>query len=169
MTALKTLLAARPFARTLLAASLSLAALVAVPAPGLAGDLTLEAPWTRATPSGAKVAGGFLVIRNAGSEPDRLVGGSAPFSTTVEVHEMAMEGDVMKMRALADGLEIPAGGSVELKPGSTHIMFMGLTQPLTEGETVTGTLVFEKAGTVTVDWAVAGMGAKAPAPSGHKH
>lgn len=130
------------------------------------GDLTLQHPWARATPPGAKVAGGFTVIVNAGAEADRLLGGSAPFADRVEVHEMAMENDVMRMRQLADGLEIPAGGTVELKPGSYHVMFMGLKEGLAEGERLKGTLVFEKAGTVEVEWAVESMSGKA-AVDGH--
>lgn len=132
-----------------------------------AGDLTLEHPWTRATPTGAKVAGGFVVIRNTGSAPDRLVGGTADFAGKLEIHEMAMEGDVMKMRPVDGGLEIPAGGEVALKPGSFHIMFMGLKAGLAEGDAVKGTLVFEKAGAVEVEWAVEGMGAPGPSHTGH--
>lgn len=129
------------------------------------GDLTLQHPWARATPPGAKVGGGFTVIVNGGTEADRLVGGTVPFAERLEVHEMAMENDVMKMRQLTEGLEIPAGATVELKPGSYHVMFMGLKQDLKEGERLTGTLVFEKAGPVEVEWAVEGMAGK-PAGNG---
>ncbi|WP_075214038.1 copper chaperone PCu(A)C [Mongoliimonas terrestris] len=169
MTFQTTRRAPRPRIRLIAAACLSMAALFSSATATTAADLSLEQPWICATPDGAKVAGGFVVIRNAGSEPDRLVGGSAPFSKSVEIHEMAMEGDVMKMRALPDGLDIPAGDAVVLKPGSYHVMFMGLTQPLAEGETVAGTLMFEKAGTVDVEWAVEALGAKEPSHSGHKH
>ncbi|WP_237155037.1 copper chaperone PCu(A)C [Oryzibacter oryziterrae] len=132
-----------------------------------AGALVLVHPWTRATPDGAKAAGGFLVIKNTGSEPDKLIGGTAEFAGVVQVHEMKMEGDVMKMQELKDGLEIPAGGEVALKPGSFHIMFMQLKTPLKKGDEVKGTLKFEKAGEVAVEWAVEAIDAKAPAHGEH--
>ncbi len=91
-----------------------------------AGALTIEAPWARATPGGAQVAGGFMKITNTGSEPDRLVGGTVPFAGRFEVHEMTMDGGVMKMRELSKGLEIKPGETVELKPGGYHVMFMDL-------------------------------------------
>src|SRR4051812_41243530 len=123
-----------------------------------AGPLVIDHPWTRATPKSAKVAGGYLKITNTGSTPDRLTGGSADVSRKFEVHQMSMDGGVMKMRELKDGLEIPAGGTVELKPGSYHIMMMNLSHPLAAGERVKGSLTFEKAGKVDVEFAVEGMG-----------
>ena len=124
-----------------------------------AGDLTIGHPWSRATPEGAKVAGGFLTLTNAGSQPDRLVGVSSPISTKGEVHEMAIDGKgVMTMRPVEGGLEIPAGETVELKPGSYHLMFMGLTARPAEGERFAATLEFEKAGTVDVEFTVEAMG-----------
>ncbi|MFT3689098.1 copper chaperone PCu(A)C [Paenirhodobacter sp.] len=148
--------------RTFLAAALiglSSPALLAHEAPVTAGDLTLSGAFTRATRPGAPVAGGFLTIRNAGAE-DRLTGGSAPFAAEVQVHEMAMEGDVMKMRALPDGLPVPAGQEIALKPGGHHLMFIGLKAPLVEGETVPVTLTFAKAGAVTVPLKVLAPGAR---------
>ena len=124
------------------------------------GALVIEAPWARATPGGAKVAGGYLKITNTGKEADRLIGGSLPIAKEVEVHEMAMADNVMKMRRLPNGLEIKPGKSVELKPGGYHIMFMGLTSGLKAGQTVKGTLVFQKAGTVEVEYRVAPIGAQ---------
>jgi copper(I)-binding protein len=125
------------------------------------GSLVIETPWSRATPGGAKVAAGYMRITNAGAEPDRLVGGTLPQAGRFEVHEMSMQGDVMRMRPLDAGLEIKPGQTVELKPGGYHIMFMDLRQPLKEGQTVKGTLVFEKAGTITVEYAVRGIAARA--------
>ncbi|KRW95932.1 DUF1775 domain-containing protein [Paracoccus sp. MKU1] len=122
------------------------------------GDLTLSGAFSRATPPGAPVAGGFLTVANAGAD-DRLVSASVDFAGRAEIHEMAMEGDVMKMRQLADGLPIPAGATVELKPGGYHLMFMELKQPLVEGETVNVTLHFEKAGEVEVPMTVGPMNA----------
>jgi copper(I)-binding protein len=124
------------------------------------GQLVIEAPWARATPGGAQVGAGYLKITNKGTEPDRLVGGSLPISTSVEVHEMAMTDGVMKMRMLEKGLEIKPGQTVELKPGGYHLMFTGLREGLKEGKPVKGTLVFEKAGTVEVEYRVAPIGAR---------
>jgi len=154
---------------TLLAAATVLATLAAPAAAHefKAGALEIVHPWTRATPPGAKVGGGFLVIRNTGTEPDRLVGGAVSFADELQVHEMTMEGDVMKMRQLENGLEIPAGGEVTLKPGSFHIMFMGLKHGLEQGKDEKATLKFEKAGEVEVEFAVEGMGAKEPSHNGH--
>lgn len=125
-----------------------------------AGDLTIGHTWTRATPAGAKTAGGFVKITNHGTETDRLVGGSAEMAGKVEVHEMGVENNIMRMRKLENGLEIKPGETVELKPGSYHLMFMGLEGSYKEGETVKGTVTFEKAGTVEVEFKVKAMGAK---------
>ncbi len=132
-----------------------------------AGPLRIEAPWTRATPGGAKVAGGFMKITNTGTTPDRLVSGSADVSSRFEVHEMAVVDGVMKMRELAKGLEIAPGATVELKPGGYHVMFIELKKPIVQGDVVRGTLVFEKAGKVDVSFTAAPIGA--PAAGGHKH
>ncbi len=124
-----------------------------------AGALTVEAPWTRATPGGAKVAGGYMRITNAGSAPDRLVGGSIPGSGRSEVHQTSESGGVARMAALEKGLEIRPGETVELKPGGHHLMLMDLTRALKEGEAIQGALVFERAGQVPVTFAVRGLGA----------
>lgn len=126
-----------------------------------AGSLTLVHPWTRATAKGAEMGGGFVTIVNTGSEADRLIGGSFALAGRAEVHEMKMEGDVMKMRQLEGGLAIPPGATVELKPGSYHLMFMQLTVPLEAGTKVKGSLTFEKAGEVPVEFAVEAINAKA--------
>lgn len=119
------------------------------------GDLTLSAPFARATLPNAPVAGGFLTITNNGARDDRLVAVRADdVAGRAELHEMTMEGDVMKMRQLADGLPIPAGQTVELKPGGYHIMFMDLKAPLVEGTTINVTLVFEKGEEVELPFAV---------------
>ncbi|MBU3033773.1 copper uptake system-associated protein [Tritonibacter mobilis] len=128
--------------------------------PVTAGDLEITGGFSRATLPNAPVGGGFMTIMNTGSEDERLVGASSSAAGHMEVHEMAMEGDVMKMRELADGLPIPAGQTVELKPGGFHIMFMELKEPLVEGETVNVTLAFEKAGEVEVPLIIGKMNAK---------
>ncbi len=116
--------------------------------PVKAGDLTLSGVFARATLPGAKVGGGYVTISNGSKEADRLIGGSSPAAARVEVHEMKMDGSVMKMRLLKDGLEIPAGGTVELAPGGTHLMLINLAAPLKEGDMVPLTLEFAKAGKV---------------------
>ncbi len=114
------------------------------------GDLMIDHPVVRATPPGAKVAGGYLLIVNSGKSDDRLLGGTADFAGKTEVHEMKMENDVMKMQALPDGLPVPAGETVSLKPGGYHVMFMDLKQQLKIGEKHKVMLTFEKAGKVEV-------------------
>ncbi len=126
------------------------------------GSLEISHPWTRATAPTAKAGGGYLVIENKGTTPDRLIAAQSNASQKVEIHEMKMDGNVMRMRELAGGLEIPAGGSVMLKPGGYHIMFMELNAPLAKGNKVPVTLVFEKAGKVNVDFAVQDMGSTEP-------
>ncbi len=133
----------------------------------LAGDISLEHAWARATSPGAAVGAGYVTVKNAGAGADRLVAASAEVASRVEIHEMSVVDGVMKMRAVKD-LEIPAGGAVELKPGSYHIMLMELKQPLTAGETVKGSLTFEKAGTVPVEYKVEAVGAPAM-PMDHPH
>lgn len=118
------------------------------------GALSIADPWIRATPKGARNAGGYVKITNNGSEADRLVGGSVAGAKIVEVHYMAVENNIMKMRRLDDGLEIRPGETVALKPGSFHIMIMGLDGGYEEGRKVPGTLTFEKAGTVEVEFTV---------------
>jgi periplasmic copper chaperone A len=133
------------------------------------GDLSITAPWARATPGGAKVGGGFLKITNNGKEADSLTGGSAAFAGRVEVHEMAVSDGVMRMRELAKGLEIRPGETIELKPGSFHIMFMDLRQPLKQGTSLTGMLTFAKAGRIEVEFRVGGIADKSNDHGGHKH
>lgn len=125
------------------------------------GDLQIGHPWARATPKGAPVGGGYLKITNTGNTPDRLVSGSVDFADRFEVHEMSMDNGVMKMRP-ATGIEIKPGETVELKPGGLHVMFVGLKKQLEQGQRVKGTLVFEKAGKVDVEFAVDSIGATGP-------
>ena len=126
------------------------------------GDLEVEHAWARATPPGAAVGGGYLTIRNRGAAADRLVGVSSPASARVEIHEMAMEKDVMRMREVK-GVNVPAKKSVELKPGGFHLMLIELKSPLKAGDKVPVTLRFEKAGEVKTELAVGAMTATGPA------
>jgi periplasmic copper chaperone A len=125
-----------------------------------AGSLKLSAAWARATPKGAPVGGGYLTITNNGTAPDRLIGGSSDTATRFEIHNMSMDHGVMKMRPVEAGIEIKPGQTVELKPGGYHVMFVGLKKPFEQGDHVKATLKFEKAGDVTVDFAVEGIGAQ---------
>jgi periplasmic copper chaperone A len=128
-----------------------------------AGDLVITQAWSRATPGGAKVAGGYLTIENKGSAPDRLIGGSADVADKVQVHEMATSNGVMTMRPLDKGLSIEPGKTVKLAPGGHHLMLLGLKSPLKQGDKVPVTLEFEKAGKVKLSLDVQGVGAQAPA------
>ena len=132
------------------------------------GDIEISAPFTRASLPNAPAGGGFMTITNTGAEDDRLLSAASDAAAKVELHEMAMEGDVMKMRPMADGIVIPAGETVTLEPGGLHVMFMGLSAPFIEGETVTVTLTFEKAGAVEVELPVGGVSAAA-AEGHHGH
>ncbi len=132
------------------------------------GALEIINPWSRATPAGAEVAGGYLVIKNNGAAPDRLVSVSAEIAGRATIHEMTMTDGVMTMRALPDGLAIPAHGEIALKPGAYHLMLEQLKAPLKEGETFPGALTFEKAGKVDVTFSVEGMGVKEPAHGDHE-
>jgi copper(I)-binding protein len=126
------------------------------------GDIVIEAPWVRATPQGAQVAGGFMKITNTGKEPDRLVGGMLDHASRFEIHETTMVDNVAKMRPLPNGLEIKPGATIELKPGGFHVMGMELHGGYTQGQTIKGSLIFDKAGTVSVEYVVGPMGGPAP-------
>jgi copper(I)-binding protein len=162
-------LVCRRFVALALAYALSTWACEALAADYSVGPIEVGNPWTRATPRGATVAGGYMTISNKGSAPDRLLGGSAAVAGRFEVHSMVMEQGVAKMRPVQGGLEIKPGETVELKPGSLHVMLTGLKQPLEKGQKVKGTLEFEKAGKVEIEYAVEAVGATSPAAGGHRH
>jgi copper(I)-binding protein len=148
----------RPFSLFTLALALALSAAPAFAQEFKAGEIVVEKPWARATPKGAEVGSGYLVIQNKGAAPDRLTGGAADFAT-VEIHETSSEGGVSQMRALKGGINIPAHGSVGLAPSGYHLMFTHLTHPLTKGDSVKATLNFEHAGPIEVEFKVMGVGA----------
>jgi copper(I)-binding protein len=148
----------RPFKGIAFATALTLGALVSF-ADARAheiklGDLVIGHPWSRQSPMGAGVAAGFMTISNTGTQEDRLVKATAAVTPNVQLHEMKMDGDVMKMVEVPGGIVIPPGSTVELKPKSLHIMFMDLKAPVGEGEVIAGTLTFEKAGTVDIQYEV---------------
>lgn len=146
-----------------LPAVLAALALLTQPLPAhefKAGDLIIDHPWTRATPTGAKVAGGYVKLTNGGKKADKLIGVSAEGVEAVEIHQMAVVDNVMTMREVKGGLEIKPGETVELKPASYHMMMMGLKEPFKEGQMIKGALKFENAGTVPVEFKVEALGAK---------
>ncbi|HEV7320718.1 MAG TPA: DUF1775 domain-containing protein [Ensifer sp.] len=132
------------------------------------GDLEISAGSVKAMLPGAKVGGGFLTIRNGGQGEDRLIAVESPVAARVEIHEMKMENDVMRMRKLDDGVALPAGETVELKAGGLHLMFMDVKTPFKEGDAVPVTLVFEKAGKVDATLPV-GSAKGGEATGGHSH
>lgn len=134
-------------------------------APASAQDVTvgaikIVAPWSRATPKGASVGGGYFKITNTGTTADRLIGGTSDAAPRFEIHEMAVVDGIMKMRELPKGIEIKPGETVEIKPGGYHVMFVGLNKQLTQGQQVKATLQFEKAGKVDVAFKIEGIGAQ---------
>ena len=150
--------------------SLLLAAAL-LPLPALAHDTVTELgalrilnPWTRAAGQGMQ-GGGFLVIRNTAGEADRLLSAASPAAGRLELHTHIRDGDVMRMRPVAD-MPVPAHGEVALQPGGLHLMLIGLTQPMNDGQSIPVTLRFERAGEVTINLAVQSAGARAPA---HRH
>ena len=144
---------------------LVVAAQVATPQSVKAGGMIITAARSRVTPAGAPVAGGYLTITNGGQQDDRLVSASIEIADKTEIHEMATKDGVMTMRTLPDGLVIKPGETIELKPGSFHLMFLKPKRPLVEGEVLRGQLAFEKAGPVSVEFKVEGMGGNRAAPS----
>jgi copper(I)-binding protein len=132
------------------------------------GTLYIGHPWSRPTPKGANIAGGYLTITNKGKIADRLIAGGSPAASQVELHEMASVDGMTRTRVLANGLEIKPGQTVELKPGAHRILLLGLKEPFELGQKVNGTLVFEKAGSVEIIYNIEEntQASNAPAPGG---
>jgi copper(I)-binding protein len=128
-------------------------------------QVEIDKPWMRATAPGAKVAAGYMTLRNKSALPDRLVGISSPAAARVEMHITFKDGDILRMRE-AKAFEMPAKGMFELKPGGAHLMFVDIKQPLKEGDKVPVTLVFEKAGEIKIDFSV---GRLTGPPVQHQH
>lgn len=145
---------------------------IAAAAPVLAHEFTLGSlqiahPWTRQTAPGQSNGGGFLIVTNKGRSDDRLVGVASPAAARTELHNMTMEGGVMRMRPVTGGLPIPAGGMLTLAPGGYHVMLIGLKAPLALGTMVPLTLRFEKAGAITVQLKVEPIGFTGEASHDH--
>lgn len=147
----------------------------AAPHEVTAGALAVSGAFARATLPRAPVAGAYLTLTNHGTQADRLVSVTAPVGKDVQIHDMTHKDGVMVMRHLPEGLEIPAGGSVTLRPGGLHLMIMGLTDKLVEGQRLEMTLHFEKAGPATVPFDILALNARGPAghtagkDAGHAH
>ena len=150
-----------------LAAALSLMAGAAGAEDYTIGTIRIANPWARATPRGADISGAYITVRNTGKAPDRLVGGSTDVAARFEMHQMLMERGVMKMRPVERGLEIKPGQTIEFKPGSFHVMLVGLKQPLEKGQHIKATLEFEKAGKIEIEYAVEAIGASGAPAGGH--
>jgi len=134
--------------------------------PVKVGDLKIEKIWSRATPTTAKAGAGYLRIENTGTSTDRLIRIETAIAGHASIHEMTMTEGVMRMRKMAHGLEISAGGSVVFKPGGNHIMFMKLGAPIQAGQPFKATLTFEKAGTVEIQFMTVRLGGS-PSHAGH--
>jgi copper(I)-binding protein len=150
--------------KTLCALALAAVALAAAAHSYTAGTLKIAHPWSRATVPG-QPGGGFLKIENTGKTADRLLGGSTPVAERVELHTMAMDGNVMRMREV-QSIDLPPGQTVALEPGRLHLMLMGLKAPLKADTKVPLTLKFEKAGEVKVELKVEAADFGGPA---HQH
>ncbi|GAB6040766.1 copper chaperone PCu(A)C [Endothiovibrio diazotrophicus] len=139
---MKSLLSA---ARLLVPLPLLVAALTAS-----AGEITVEDAWVRAVPPSSRMSAAYMKLENHGATADRLVGASSPIAKVTETHNVAQHDGMMQMFKV-DGVEVPAGGSVELKPGSYHVMLIDLIEPPVEGREVALTLRFEHAGEMTLN------------------
>ena len=124
-------------------------------------QIAIDNPWSRATPPTAKVAAGYMKIRNTSAAPDRLLSARSTAAARVETHVTEREGNVSRMKEVK-GYEIPAKGTFELKPGGAHLMLIDIKQPFKEGESVPLVLTFQHAGEVKTELRVGPMGASAP-------
>jgi hypothetical protein len=125
------------------------------------GDLQVRHPWSRATPPGAKVAIGYMEIRNRGTQPDRLLSASSAVAKRVEMHVTQREGEVTKMRQV-QSFAIPARERYALRPGGSHLMLVDIVRPLQKGERFTMTLRFERAGELEIELEVQELGSRHP-------
>ncbi|QQO22640.1 copper chaperone PCu(A)C [Bradyrhizobium diazoefficiens] len=124
--------------------------------------MSVSQAWSRATPKGAKVAGGYLTIENSGVAADRLLSASSPVAAKIEIHQMSMQDGIMTMRPLEEGLAIPPDATVTLAPGGDHIMFIGLAALFEESQRIPVTLNFQRSGKIETSFEVGSVGAKGP-------
>ncbi len=118
-------------------------------------ELQVSEAWARPMPPGARVGGGYVEIHNGGDRPRQLLGADCPRTTSMEIHTMVEVDGVMRMRRLPDGIEIPAGAGIALKPGADHLMFFNPDPPFAEGEKIPVTLRFDGDEAITVEFEVA--------------
>jgi periplasmic copper chaperone A len=145
---------------------LAVAALLLLAAQAIAhtqekGDIEVRHPWSRATPTGAKLAVAYMELRNRGTQPDRLLSASTEVAKRVEMHVTHREGEVTKMRQV-QSFQIPGRERYALRPGGAHLMLVDLAQPLKKGQRFTMTLRFERAGELEVELEVQEMGSRHP-------
>ena len=143
-----------------------LAACLLAPAAAAQGSVTVEQPWAR--PTAPRQTTGAAYMRLFSPAGDRLVHASSPVAVRAEVHEMRMDGDVMRMREVGGGLELPPGEAVALAPGGLHVMLIGLRERLAVGQHFPLKLEFERGGSVEVEVAV-GVPDRPASPAGHRH
>jgi periplasmic copper chaperone A len=129
------------------------------------GSLQITQTWARATPKGADAGAAYMTVTNTGKTAERLTCVSSDAAAKCQIHEMTMEGGVMKMRPVEGGLEIKPGETVTLKPGGYHVMLAGLKAPLQQGKTLEATLKVDNGGTAQVEFPIAAIGAPAPGAS----
>jgi copper(I)-binding protein len=146
--------------KLIVAAALALLPVTAEAQDYTAGSVRIGRPWSRMPPPAAKAAVGFMTLSNIGKEADRLIGGTVSIAGKFEMHAVAVVDGVMQMRELAEGFEIKPGETVQFKPGSHHMMFVGLNQQPKAGDRIKGSLVFEKAGSIEIEYKVEPMGAR---------
>jgi copper(I)-binding protein len=162
--------------RTMMLATLAVALAIGFSHAQSSSSISIEKPFSRATPGGSKVGVGYMTITNKGPTADRLVSASSPAAGKIEIHEMKMQDGIMKMREIPGGLPIEAGKTAALAPGGNHLMLVELKAPLKQGDKVPVTLNFEKAGKVDVTLDVLTIGGQQPGgmsmppgDSGHMH
>lgn len=131
------------------------------------GSLSIKHPWSRETSAGQSVGGGFMFVTNTSAKPDKLVSASTKVAREVQLHTMSMDGGIMRMRQVNGGIDVPAKGTLELKPGGYHLMFMGIKRPLKKDERFPVTLKFQNAGTLKVHFAVQAVGSTGPIETDH--
>lgn len=135
--------------------------------PAVASEIMVMDPYARAARPGAPTGAVFMMLHNMGETDDRLVSAQSPVAQRVELHTHIMDGDIMKMRKVEGGIPVPAGGMHELGRGGDHVMLMGVTEDLIDGETISITLTFEVSGEVTIEVPV--DNARGQGTKGHKH
>jgi copper(I)-binding protein len=141
------------------------ASAIGAPTAYASQTIDITQAWSRATPKGSSVAAGYLTIANRDSLPDRLLEVRSTFAKKIELHTTAIEHGIASMRPVKDGLLIQAMDSITLKPGGSHLMFVGLNVPFVEGGKVAVELIFEKAGKINVDLDIAAIGSLRPQAS----